>query len=652
MRPTVYAAIAVILLILAVVGVREVAGFRAEVDTRERFEAQRALDEAVELWAADAEGRIQLWIAELPSQEAVASKERVLRGLTPWFEGFYVWEAGEVAWPPQPPAENLVSFRAEPCAAAAVAAGADGNAEAGGYAWLRCARSGRGRAFAYFAVSEATEAFLAAGRPDLGARAISILNAGGGFALAQGPELGVSTYRLVALRHQYSRAMTAMGQVDVAERVLVDTAEELLALPGPQLEEVLEDPYLTSIRRELEALRGAPPDDEEAVARARRRIQAYRRVRDGAWDADAAPVFWAGTRPLIDDAGEPPWVLFYSRLNVNNVLAAVQVDQGELLLALLGRVPDRLRPFLTVRTLDGRVVAGARGEMQVYRGLGRVMPHLVAGLVVGSAPVERYDRALFAQVMLVIAGLAVGAAALRSLVRSDREQQALLESQREFMARVTHELKTPLAGIRLMAETLEMGAYRDEAQRETFARQIQKEADRLQARVEEVLAAAAGPRREERVEVDAAALLRELVERWRPLYAQAGGEIELVAPERAPLRAMVGPLRDALTNLFDNALKYRHPDRPLRVQARLAQDRRWTVFTVTDNGLGVPRSHRKAVFERFKRVEGAGRGKSGGHGLGLSFVADAAAGHGGKVECRDGVDGGASFVLRIPTKRS
>jgi signal transduction histidine kinase len=76
----------------------------------------------------------------------------------------------------------------------------------------------------------------------------------------------------------------------------------------------------------------------------------------------------------------------------------------------------------------------------------------------------------------------------------------------------------------------------------------------------------------------------------------------------------------------------------------------WCILEVADNGLGVPARLRKKVFERFMRVEGPGRGKTGGHGLGLSFVAETAEAHGGKVECLDGIDGGARFRLKLKSR--
>lgn len=142
-------------------------------------------------------------------------------------------------------------------------------------------------------------------------------------------------------------------------------------------------------------------------------------------------------------------------------------------------------------------------------------------------------------------------------------------------------------------------------------------------------------------------MVREVGERWRLLYEQAGARLDLDVPQSCHVVGLPGLVRDALTNLVDNALKYKREDRPLAATVRLRADRRWATVEVEDNGLGVPAEMRRSIFERFARVEGPGRGKAGGHGLGLSFVADAAQAHGGSIECKGGAEGGARFVLRI-----
>ena len=277
------------------------------------------------------------------------------------------------------------------------------------------------------------------------------------------------------------------------------------------------------------------------------------------------------------------------------------------------------------------------------------MPSLQVGITEAAIPRVAADGTLYAQLGVIAIGMLVGVFALTTLVRTDREQVSILTRQREFMTRVTHELKTPLAGIRVIAENLEMGAYRDTEQVEAYARIIIAEAERLGLRVDEVLKAANGPAREDARAFDVSRMLVELVETWSGRYSATNAEftLDLDAPQALPMHGKQSTLRDAITNLLDNALKYRHPDRPLQVHVRARLLARDVLIEVEDNGLGVPVGMRKSIFEKFRRVEGPGRGLAGGHGLGLSFVSDAAKLHRGTIECQASRSGGSVFVMRI-----
>jgi signal transduction histidine kinase len=107
-------------------------------------------------------------------------------------------------------------------------------------------------------------------------------------------------------------------------------------------------------------------------------------------------------------------------------------------------------------------------------------------------------------------------------------------------------------------------------------------------------------------------------------------------------------MRDAMVCLLDNAIKYKREDRPSRVEVTLRRLNEEAELSVSDNGIGVPKSKREAIFQPFVRVEGPDRGLAGGHGLGLSFVNDAVESQKGSVRCEVGIAGGARFVLRLP----
>ncbi len=143
------------------------------------------------------------------------------------------------------------------------------------------------------------------------------------------------------------------------------------------------------------------------------------------------------------------------------------------------------------------------------------------------------------------------------------------------------------------------------------------------------------------------ALVKEVLDAWGPRLAQAGIELKTSLRPCPSTPIDKALLSDAVGNLIDNALKYRRTDRPSTLWVSTRATRSRCLVDVADNGLGVPAKDRKAIFQPFTRVEQPGRGKSGGHGLGLSFVLEAAKSHGGTVECREGIDGGARFILTI-----
>ncbi len=661
MRRIIYATLAVLLLMLGLVGVREAQSFRRASELRERRALNDRLDLVVDRWEDSVAARVETWLAELPSSDRLRERELSLRtgreggrrgtnldANRAWFDGVYLWEPGEVSWPTPPTVEDIPALRADACLAAA-SAGA-GRVDAIQASLLYRACIGRSPAVSLFAASEAAEIFLNADQPLAADRVIRSLGPLFRIPLTEASEYGVSARRLASLWLQLARAADQMGRTDIAEKLVVGLAHEIASLDGASLEGVL-DLWEYPIGRDLRHYGGRHigGDDDDLYMRARRRLAMYQEVRDRNWSARSAPALTTdGPRLLVDQHGDPPYLLFYARPETGTLLAGVQLDQPALIHSFLDHVPEALRLYVSVRDPTGRVLAGNTDPLAVEVAFTRILPHLRVGVsAAGLAPSE-WVRTAFVQLLPIGIGIVIGGFALVGLVASDRDQVRLLERQREFMTRVTHELKTPLAGIRLMAENLEIGAFRDGEQRERFARQIVKEAERLGQRLDEVIRAASRPIQERSEPLDPASLAADVGERWRPLLEQQGVTLHIDAPRDAG--QMVGRpsfLRDALTNLLDNALKYRSPDRRGEVWLRVRLDRRWVQFQVEDNGIGVPPNMRRAIFERFRRVEGPGRGRAGGHGLGLAFVAEAAHLHGGKVDCREGVDGGAQFTMRV-----
>lgn len=259
---------------------------------------------------------------------------------------------------------------------------------------------------------------------------------------------------------------------------------------------------------------------------------------------------------------------------------------------------------------------------------------------------------LKALVVIVLAGLLGVAGVVFFFVVTWRQRMkiralAKLEKfRREFIADVSHEIKTPLTGILGAADLMDV--------HDPLAAMIKKESRRLQALVQEILDLARLEREGETLhleETDLAGLVRETVERLHP-RARAGG-IDLAVSEGSvealPWTCDSQLLAQALANLVENAL--RHSGSPtVRVScARVGDAAR---LVVEDAGRGVPTGEAERIFERFHRVDPARAAETGGAGLGLAIVRRIARLHGGDVVCEPVEPHGARFVLTIrPVRR-
>ena len=226
-------------------------------------------------------------------------------------------------------------------------------------------------------------------------------------------------------------------------------------------------------------------------------------------------------------------------------------------------------------------------------------------------------------------------------------QAALLQSQKSLLANASHELRSPLARIRMALELLPhaggAGAL-PERTRGELARNVAE----LDTLVEEILLASRLEAREADLgTVEPVELLALLAEE----SARAGASFEPEGDASAVLvQGVPRLLRRAVRNLLENAARYGHaagsaPAEPALVQ--LASSQGWAEITVSDRGPGVPPALRERIFEPFYRLPGASE-RQGGVGLGLALVRQIAERHGGTVQCQGRAGGGARFVLRLP----
>ena len=218
----------------------------------------------------------------------------------------------------------------------------------------------------------------------------------------------------------------------------------------------------------------------------------------------------------------------------------------------------------------------------------------------------------------------------------------LARDKGDFVANVTHELKTPLANIRLFAESLKEGRVR-EADRAEFLATILEEAARLDTLVEGLLHAARGVRLA-LATVDPRAVLERTAAQWRPRLEGEGFAFTVDAPALPAVRADADALQRALGNLLDNARKYGGADRRIALSGEARNG--CVRLAVRDRGPGIPVADRERVLQPFARLESADRKATPGTGLGLSLVKACMEAHGGRVEIGGGP--GAEITLVLP----
>ena len=252
---------------------------------------------------------------------------------------------------------------------------------------------------------------------------------------------------------------------------------------------------------------------------------------------------------------------------------------------------------------------------------------------------------------IILFGLLIAGVVLNTvfIVREIRRN----ERQDSFLNAVTHELKTPIASIRLYLETLQRRPIPEE-QRQQFYRIMHADSDRLLATVEQVLKAGElGQRQRQlnRVAVDLESLVRECIDVIL-LRHHLPSEAVLLQPVpgavRLPVSGIPEDLRTAILNLLDNAVKYSPAG--VHITCRLAITRyTWVTLTVSDTGVGIPVNQLKRIFHRFYRVPGRDLVKIKGTGLGLFLVRTIAKQHGGDVAASSpGLNLGSTITLKLP----
>ena len=659
------------LIILAFLAGSRIWALQTELRVQVASRLEEQLQDRVDSWEDNFIALLDDWMEQLSTGRYEPYKRQLqLRHRSKWFDSFYLWKLptkttltnrtewtpAKLIYPKAATSEESIWMRAHPCIRSAQIFGMTRQYETAQI--IQTMMSACATHPAPVRIAAAMEAAKLYDKTGQSPAALEILDRAGyppERPVKHIMDAGISPFRAVALRNLQANLMKKSGMQEEYLKLLYQTGLELTEMNAPDATNTRQ--YLVNIIDTLE-VNGQTTDAtrlKSNLDQINRRIRAWEEVSNRIIPESANLI---GNRPrfVFDQYRDTPYLIYYGPTGNDRQGVAIQMDQSRVLANFL-KSNRRYGTGLRITDTSGQWVAGTRHEAQaseIQVPFAKSLTHLKVGL--SSAFVEKRVSGLNEQwiVPLIVTGFCVllGFFALAAQIQANRRLQQLVTRQREFTTRVTHELKTPIAGIRIMAENLETGVYTSDVQRAQTARQIITETDRLTKRVDEVLTHTRKPTLATTEPFDMEEICFALVDLWGPRFEQQGvrfsAEIE-VAPE------LIGDgqeVRDAIGCLLDNALKYK--DSTLEeswVVLKLSQDGAYAKIEVSDNGLGVPKAMRQRIFDRFQRVEGPNRGKAGGHGLGLAQVAAVARLHNGTIECLPNDEKGACFILRIRGKK-
>jgi signal transduction histidine kinase len=293
-------------------------------------------------------------------------------------------------------------------------------------------------------------------------------------------------------------------------------------------------------------------------------------------------------------------------------------------------------------------------------------------------------RILTLQSVLLALALALVVLGTLFTIRFSLRQMELSRLKSHFVSNITHELKTPLAAIRLYTETLQQGRVRDRAESNRFLGIIHKETVRLTALINNILDFARiedGRRKYTFAPASVGDVVREVADAYAYQLRDSGAVLRLeIQPDLPATRIDRDAIGQAVLNLMDNAVKFSRDDKRLEVTvtmesengagppadatssspaptptaaAHAAAPRRGTVLVrVRDHGIGIPVADQPRIFEAFYRVEKGLQHDVKGSGLGLAVVKHVAEAHGGEVTVESRPGEGSTFTLRLPVEEA
>jgi len=283
--------------------------------------------------------------------------------------------------------------------------------------------------------------------------------------------------------------------------------------------------------------------------------------------------------------------------------------------------------------------------------LGQFLPgwtitvHFRSGNVFEQAASEQIAIYTWTGILVIMLILLSGAVAAKSIGKQVR----LNKLKNDFIATVTHELKTPLASMRVLVETLLEGNYRDQQQVTEYLQLISRENERLSRLIDNFLTFSRMERNKQAFRMrptSATAIARAAAEAAKTRLGRGNCVFETDIPEDGPeVQADPDAMVTVLVNLLDNAYKYSGDEKHIMLRLR-AQDNA-VCFTVSDNGMGIPRRATRKIFRRFYQLDRSLSRRAEGCGLGLSIAKFIVEAHAGSIGVESKPGQGSTFTVRL-----
>ncbi len=314
------------------------------------------------------------------------------------------------------------------------------------------------------------------------------------------------------------------------------------------------------------------------------------------------------------------------------------------------------KPAYQVSIRDGaatRVLAATAGappplRLRGFEPADRLFPNLSFGVAPRdpAAADASYTR------LNILLGLGAAGFTLIGLIltwRATRREMRVAQLKSDFLASISHELKTPLTAIRAFGDLIYSGRIRDSARVREYGGLIKAESDRLTALINNILELSRLERGVRRYRLEEGFLCEAVeatVEVFRHSAEADGYTIEVEAPSPIRTRFDESALRQALLNLLSNAAKYSGASQ--RIEVAVKRDESEATIEVRDFGIGIPKPEQRHIFAAFHRASQSEAQAGSGAGLGLAIVREVARAHGGEVSVESEPGAGATFRVRLP----